>query len=538
MNTKRYVKALFVLIFCLTTFGLAFGGGDSEAASAGGSTITLPLSGDPGIIDPVANWLYDVQGNMFVPLVDYDYVDGKVIPAGATDWKGSSDGKTWTFDIRMGWEWSNGEPVTAKDYEYAFQSIVNPETAAPMAWRIFIIENASAINAGDMAVDTLGVKAISEYTLEITLNQPAAWFLVSLTSIGHAVPKEAREKYGLEWTQPENIVVNGPYKITTWVQDDKIVLTKNPSYYNAAKVDIDEITLLMVPEASTAMAMYENDELDSVDVPPEDIDRVKADSVLGDEFYNGPRFVLYWYGFDSSQAPMDNVLVRKAFAAAIDKQTIVDKITRGGQVAAPTMTPPGSFGSVPVAEEIGIPFDPDQARKYLKDAGYPDGEGLPTVTLGYNASEINANVAQAIQKMWKDNLGVAAELKGWEGGGYNDAASAGAFNVWRNGWGMDFPDAHNVLGEIFRSKPVTGDASHSRLLTIPEFDEIIDAAAVETDPSKRIAMYKQAEEILVEEYAAAMPIYWYAVNRVTKPRVTRPNVPSFNQNWWLWSVEN
>ena len=537
MNTKRIFQTFSVLILGLALVGFAFGNAQSEGA-AEPATITLPLDGDPGIIDPVANWLYDVQGNMFVPLVDYDYVNGKVIPAGATSWDVSPDGKTWTFDIRMGWEWSNGDPVTAKDYEYAFQSIVNPETIAPMAWRIFIIENAAAINAGDMAVDTLGVKAISDWILEIKITEPAAWFLSSLTSIGHAVPKETREKYGLEWTQPENIVVNGPYILTEWEQDDRLVLEKNPSYYNAPKVEIEKINLLIVPEASTSMAMYENGELDSVDVPPEDLDRVKGDSVLSKEFYNGPRFVLYWYAFDTSRPPMDNLLVRKAFAAAIDKQTIVEKITRGGQVAAPTMTPPGSVGSVPLSVEIGIPFDADQAKAYLAEAGYPGGEGLPTVVLGYGANEINTNVAQAIQKMWKDNLGVAAELKGWEGGGYNDAASAGAFNVWRNGWGMDFPDAHNVLGEIFRSKPITGDASHSRLLTIPEFDEIIDEAAVETDPAKRNAMYERAEKILVEEYAASMPIYWYAVNRVTKPRISRPNVPSFNQNWWLWSIED
>jgi oligopeptide transport system substrate-binding protein len=427
--------------------------------------------------------------------------------------------------------------VTAKDYEYTFQTIVNPETVAPIAWRLFLIENASAINAGEMPVESLGVKATGDYTLEIKITEPAAWFLSSLTSIGHAVPKAAREKFGADWTQPGNIVVNGPYILTKWEQDNILVLEKNPSYFDANKVQIEKINLLIVPEASTAMAMYENGELDSTNVPPEDLDRIKKDPVLSKEYYNGPQFVLYWYGFDSSQPPMDNVLVRKAFAAAIDKKTIVEQITRGGQVAAPTMTPPGSVGHVPASAGIGIPFNAAQAKKYLADAGYPGGTGLPRVTLGYNANEINTNIAQAIQKMWKDYLLVSVELKGWEGGGYNDAASAGAFNIWRNGWGMDFPDAHNVLGEIFRSKPVTGDASHSRLLTIPEFDKLIDQAAVETDPAKRNTLYMQAEKLLVQDYGAAVPIYWYAVNRVTKPRLIRPNVPTMNKSWWLWSIK-
>ena len=536
MNTKFYARALCVLVCGLAVIGLSFAGSQPEAAT-GVKEMTVSMDGDPGIIDPVANWLYDVQGNMFVPLVDYDYEASEVIPAGATSWTVSPDGKTWTFEIRKNWNWSNGKPVTAKDYEYAFQAIVDPETVAPIAWRLFIVENASAVNAGDMPVESLGVKATGDYTLQIKITEPAAWFLSSLTSVGHAVPKETREQFGLDWTKPENIVVNGPYILTEWKQDDYLVLEKNPSYFDAAKVDIEKINILLVPEASTAMAMYENGELDTADVPPEDLDRVKRDPVLSKEFYSGPRFVLYWYGFDSSQPPMDNMLVRKAFAAAIDKKTITEQITRGGQVPAPTMTPPGSVGHVPPSKEIGIPFNPDQAKKYLAEAGYPGGNGLPPVVLGYNASEINANIAQAIQKMWKDNLGVTVELKGWEGGGYNDAASAGAFNVWRNGWGMDYPDAHNVLGEIFRSKPVTGDASHSRLLVIPEFDKLIDQAAVETDPAKRNELYMQAEKILVQDYASAMPIYWYSVNRVTKPRIDRPNVPSFNNNWWLWSIK-
>ncbi|TFH44616.1 MAG: peptide ABC transporter substrate-binding protein [Lysobacterales bacterium] len=538
MSTKFHLRALSILFCSLAVVGLAFAGSTPEVTTSEVREITLPLDGDPGIIDPVANWLGDIAGNMFVPLVEYDYETSKVIPAGATSWKVSADGKTWTFEIRKNWKRSNGDSVTAKDYEYGFRAIVDPETASPVAWRLFGIQNASAVNAGDMPLESLGVKATGDYTLEIKIDAPATWFLSSLTSVGHAVPQASREQYGLDWTQPGNIVVNGPFILTKWEQDDILVLEKNPSYYNAGAVEIDKITLLIVPEASTAMAMYENGELDSTDVPPEDLDRVRSDSVLGPEFYNGPRFVLYWYGFASHEPPTDNVLVRKALAAATDKQTIVDQITRGGQVAAGTMTPPGSVGHVDPSAGIGIPFDVAQAKKYLAEAGYPGGEGLPPVMLGYNANEINANIAQAVQKMWSDNLGVTVELKGWEGGGYNDAVSAGAFNVWRNGWGMDFPDAHNVLGEIFRSKPFSGDASHSILLTIPEFDEIIDTAAVESDPAKRNEMYQEAEKILVEDYASAMPLYWYAVNRVTKPRVNRPNVPSFNQSWWLWSVND
>lgn len=538
MNTKFHLKPLSVLIFGLAVIGLTLVGCSREQTTAAAvKEITLAINADPGVIDPVANWVYDYAANQFVPLVEYDYVNAEVIPAGATSWRASADGKTWTFTIRDGWNWSNGDPVTAYDYEYAFRAIVDPATASPTSWRLGLIENASAVTNGELPVEQLGVRAVNDRTLEIKITEPAVWFLSSLTSIGHAVPKETREAHGLEWTLPENIVVNGPYIVTEWEQDNFFVLEKNPSYFNADEVDIDKITLLVVPELSTAMAMYENGELDATDVPPGDIDRVKNDPTLGQEFYTGPRFVLNWYAFDSSVSPTDNVLVRKALSAATDKQTLVERITRGGEVAAPTMTPPGSVGAVDPSEGVGIEFDPAQAKAWLAEAGYPNGRGFPTIVLGFGASAIHTNVAQAVQKMWLDNLNITVELRGWEGGGYNDAASAGAFQVWRNGWGMDFPDAHNVLGEIFRSKPVSGDAAHTRLLDVPAFDALVDAAAVELDPEKRNEMYKEAERILIEDYAVAMPLYWYAVNNLTKPRLTRPEVPSFGQSWWLWTVD-
>ena len=536
MNTKSYLRTLFVLICVLAVSGFAFAGSQAEASGSEAKTMTIPTDGDPITVDPTAEWLRDPQANMFVPLLEYDYVAGEIIPAGATSYDVSDDGITWTFNIRKNWNWSNGEPVTAHDYVAGFQRIVDPETVSPISWRIFNIVNAAAVNAGDMPVDELAVKAIDDYTLEIKLTAPAAWFAVSLHSVGHAIPIATVEEYGEDWVQPENIVVNGPYTMTEWVQTDRMVLEKNPSYYNADSVDIEKINILYVSEASTAMAMYENDELDTVDVPAEDLDRAKSDPVLSKDFYNGPAFVLYYYTFDANKPPFDNVLVRKAFAAAIDKATITEKITRGGQVPAGTMTPPGSFGHIPPSEEVGIPFDANQAKKYLAEAGYPDGEGLAPISLGYNASEINANVAQAIQKMWLDSLGVEVELKGFDSG-YNDAVSAGAFNVHRHGWGMDFPDAHNVLGEIFRSKAKHGDASFSVFLQIPEFDQLIDSAAVETDPGKRYAMYLEAERILVEEYAASIPLYWYASNWVAKPYLSRAKVPSFNQSWYLWELD-
>lgn len=517
------VKAIpFTLILLLTL----------STVSVAQTTLNVNIPSDPSIIDPTANWLSDIAENMFTSLVDYDYSTSEVLPAGATDWTVSDDGKTYTFTIRDNWTWSDGTPVTAADYEFAFKNIVDPNTAAPIAYRAYIINNAAEINSGELAdLDELGVTALDERTLEIQLTEPATWFLSSLSSIGHAIPQWVVEEYGESWTDPGNVVVNGPYTLTERRADDIYVLEKNPSYYDADNVQIEKINLLVVSEASTALAMYENGELDTVSVPPQDIDRVKNDPTLSAEYYNGPKFILYYYIFNVLEPPFDDALVRKAFAAAIDKQGITDFITKGGEVAANTLVPPGSVGHVPNEAGIGIPFDAEQAKEYLAEAGYSDGEGLGPITLAFNANETNNNIAQAVQVMWQDTLGVEVELQAIEGRAYSEIAAEGAFNVWRMGWGMDYPDANNIHAEIFHS-----NVGSPAIISIPEYDSLIDEAAVESDPERRAELYQEAEMLLVQEQAGTVPIYWYAENLLTKPYLDRVLAPSFNRQFWKWSV--
>jgi oligopeptide transport system substrate-binding protein len=383
-----------------------------------------------------------------------------------------------------------------------------------------------------LPVAQLGVKAVDAATLQIELAKPAAWFLLSLTSTGHAVPKWTREKFGKDWTLPKNIVVNGPYKLTKWVPDDYLVLEKNPSYYDAAKVQIEMINLYIVPSDSTALSMYENGELDQVAVPAQDLDRIRKDPVLSKQLTNVSKMNLNFYWFNTADKPFDNVLVRKAFAAAIDKKTIVNSITKGGEVPMSTATPPGCFGYVDPKDGIGIPFDPKQAAAYLAQAGYPNGKGLPAIRLGFGATEIHTNVAQAIQKMWKDNLGVTVELKAHEGGGYGTAAQKGEFSVYRWGWGMDYPDAHNIHAELFHS-----DVNAGKTLKSAAYDKLIDSAAVETDMKKRAEMYKQAEKIFIQDEAGAIPLYATAFNAVTKPYLDALIAPVFIKHFWLWSIK-
>jgi len=304
MNTKGKLFLILVSMLLLVFSGSLFATGQSDAGEDELITLNVRRGEDPGVIDPVADWSYEPEQMMFVPLVGYDGVKGEVYPRGATSWSTSSDGKVWTFNIRKNWKWSDGKPVTAKDYEYSFKTILDPATAAPFPWRLSVVKNANAIMSGDMAPETLGVTAVDDYTLKIELNEAASWFLLNLTSVGHAVPQWTREEFGMDWFQPENIVVCGPYKVTEWVVDDYLVFEKNPSYYDADKVQIEKINYIVIPDDSTAMAMYENGELDQTQVPPEDITRVKNDPVMSKEFSSISQMNLNYYMFNTTAPPL------------------------------------------------------------------------------------------------------------------------------------------------------------------------------------------------------------------------------------------
>lgn len=496
-------------------------------------TLNVTLDQNTAVIDPTANWLYDLTANQFVPLVGYDFVSGSTEPAGAESWSVSADGLTYTFNIRQGWNWSDGTPVTAQDYVNSFRRIADPATAAPMAYRIYVIEGAQAINQGQTSdFASLGVTAVDDHTLTIKLVSPSSWFLSSVASIGHAIPQWVIDEHGSAWTDPENVVVNGPYKLVRLDHQDIAVLEANPSYYAADEVQIKTINLYAIAQESTALALYERGELDTVAVPASDLDRVKADPALSQQFYNGPSNVLYYYDFNALRPPFDNRLVRQAFAAATDKQAIVDFITKGGEIAAPTITPPGSVGHVPASAGVGIPYDPEHAKELLAEAGYPGGQGLAPITLAFNASETHSRIAQAIQQMWQNTLGAKVELQAVEGATYSQVAADGAYNAWRMGWGMDYPDANNLHAELF-----TSDVGARAIVRNAEYDALIAGAATEQDPAKRLEMYTEAERILVQEEAAVMPIYWSSVNLLIRPELHRVLAPSFNREFWKWTLD-
>ena len=499
---KRFILvcAVFAMVVGMGSISL----GDTLRWNLG----TEPPTLDPALATDTTSVLVDEQ--LFLGLTDFDDETAEVVPELASEWSVSGDGLTYTFRMREDVKWTDGRPVTAHDVVYGVKRTLDPATASDYAYVLYIIKGAEDVNTGSSNdPGIVGVEAVDDYTVQFTLNSQAGYFpAIAGMWVARPQPKWAIDKHGDKWTEPENIVTNGPYLLKEWNHGDSILLVKNPNYYEPGKPKIDKIEMVMVTEASTGMAMYENDELDStssLSPPLEDMDRIKVDSMLSKELTIAPRLCTYYYGFNNTKPPFDNVFVRKAFSAAIDRQTIVEAITKGGQIPATTFTRPGIFGAVDPSEGIGISYNPEQAVGFLSRAGYPKGEGFPEVTLMHNTSEAHAKIAQAIQQMWKEVLNVDVKVSNQEWGVYLKTLNEDAPHIYRLGWCADYPDANNWLMEVFHSTK----GSNRTKWNNAKFDQLVEKAQIEPNPGSRKPLYKLAEQILTEGQAAMAPIYFY-----------------------------
>ena len=522
-------------------------------------TLNMNLGTEPPQVDPALSTdttSVFVDEQLFLGLTDFDDETSEVIPELATEWDVSDDGLVWTFKMRDDVPWVRYDPATgettvmtddegnpdmvdAHEVEYAVKRTLDPATGSDYAYVLYIIEGAIAVNTGEEEdLDTVGVEAVDDYTVAFTLRQPAGYFPgIASMWVARPVYKPVVAEYGARWVEPGIIVTNGPYLMESWTHFDSMTFVKNPEFYNADSTQIERIEAVMINEASTSFAMYENNELDTGGVPLEEMDRVKADPMLGEELTIFPDVCTYYYGFTNNKPPFDDVLVRKAFSAAIDRVSLVENVTKGGQLPANTFAPLGIFGAVPQDPDIAPwALDPElgkeQAKAFLAEAGYPDGEGFPVVTLMHNTSEGHRAIAEAIQAMWRDTLGVEVEVVNQEWGVYLDTLDKGTPladmpQVWRMGWCADYADQNNWLHEVFNN---TEGANRLRRGCLDdtcteieelEFDALTKAAGAEQDPAKRLELYKQAEKLLSEGEAAYAPIYYYTTVNLSKPWLNR-----------------
>ena len=547
---------------------------------------TEPPTADPSLATDTTS--VTVIEQLFMGLTDLAEEDMHAIPELATKWETPDNGQTWIFHMRNDVPWVRYNPATGKvevvkdkdgnprivnahDVVYGVKRTLDPRTASDYAYVLYVIKGGEAVNTADpkkddidALLDQVGVEAVDDFTVKFTLEYPAAYFpQIASMWVTRPEPKWVIESKGDRWIDPGFIVTNGPYVMTEWVHEDHMVFEKNPFWPDWDKVEgnIDRIYAVMVTEASTSFAMYENNELDTAGVPLDQMDRVKSDPVLSKELVIQPIGCTYYYGFTTTKPPVDNPLVRRALSAAIDRKTLVEEVLKGGQIPANTFAPKMIFGSPAGDPDIApwaLPEDMggwgydkavEQAKKWMADAGYPDGEGLD-ILLMHNVSEGHAKIAQAIQAMWQTAFPKATftiETQEWKV--YLKTISRKTPledmpHVWRLGWCADYPDENNWVHEVFNPEqganrprlsfddPYVGDK-------IKEFSDTTIAAAHTQDPEERKALYKKAEKLLVDDIAAIAPIYYYTRVTVTKPWLKRHwhDTPHF-ETWVIdWAAK-
>ncbi|MBO8128627.1 MAG: peptide ABC transporter substrate-binding protein [Peptococcaceae bacterium] len=508
------IMAVFAFVFILAGCG---GGQEESTGTASGEMAeeqvlihnigTEPESLDPAKITGIPEGTAVYQ--LFEGLTRI--TEDGLKPAVAESWDVSPDGLTYTFHLRDGAKWNNGDPVTAYDFEYAWKRALNPETECEYAYQLYYVKNGEAYNAGEITdPDQVGVKALDEKTLEVTLEAPAPYFL-SLTSFYTLYPvHKATVEANPDWANaPETFVSNGPFNLENWEHHSKLELVKNDTYWDAENVKLDKVILTMVEEQATYLTMWENGEIDTIESPPlADMDRLRAEGKLQTKPYLG----VYYYIFNTEQEPFDDPKVRKALALAIDRKTIVEKITKGGQLPAFALVPPGIPDAEPGSDfrEVGgdlFKEDVETAKQLLAEAGYPNGEGLPEITILYNTHEAHKTIAEAIQEMWKTNLGIEnVKLTNQEWKVYLNSRDEGDFHVARAGWIGDYADPMTFV-DMF----VTGGSQNDGRWSNARYDELVETAKNTGDQKVRMEAMHEAEEILMDEMAV-MPIYFYTLN--------------------------
>jgi len=500
---------------------------------------------DPGLISKGAQ--IELVEQLFLGLTDFDPKTYEVVPELATHWIVREEGTVYTYKLRQDVKWTHGDPVTAHDVVWAIQRNIAKKTDSLYAFTLYILKNAKAIHQDEsVPLSSLGVRAIDDYTVEFTLEQAAGYF-PALTSFWTycPLPRQVIKQHGDDWVNPAYIQTNGSYQLAEWKKDSRLILKKNPDYYEADKVKIPEVHYHIVPESSLGFAMYKKNELDIMGgqtylpVPPSKMSSIKSDPVLRKEKRFGPRFCTEWYGFNVRRPPMNNLWVRKAIAAAIDKKTLIDIVIKANHSPAMTFTRPPVFGAVDPSqpEKVGIYFDPVFAKAWLAKAGYPDGKNFPPLVLAHNISGLHYETAKAVKTMLKHYLNIDIEIRALDIERYINLLErpTTAPHIFRMSWCAKQPDAHYWLHDVFHpNKGINWNGWNSR-----EFAKVVDKARQISNPVGRKKLYRRAEQILTEKEAAIVPLYFSNTPFLVKPWVKGWYHKGFGgQHLRNWSLED
>ena len=501
----------------------------ADAAEAGSTGFTVQLGPNPETLDPALNAAVD-GGNTLItieePLLIIDE-NNEVQPGQAESYEVSDDGLTWTFHMRDGLKWSDGSDLTAADFEYSFKRLASPDTAAPYAETVVgMIDgyqdaignpDADGNTTTDPDWDALNVHASEDgKTLTVQLSYPCSYFDKLASFVATSPVQQATvEANGDSWcTEPDTYVCNGPYMITEWTPSERIVLSKNPYYvggWDSSKIVSDTITLLLLEDSSASYTAYNSGEAQLVkDVPTDEIPSLTRAEDGGD-FYLDEIMGTYYISLNDQEEPFTDVRVRKALSLAIDRDYVANTIMQGIYTPAVALVGPGIVdenGYFMDNANGGEPYISDdyeanleEAKSLLAEAGYPDGEGFPTITYSANDSGYHIPVAEYLQQAWGE-LGITMNIDKVEWSSFIPMRRAGDYDISRNGWSMDYNDPSNML-ELFTTNNGNNDGKYAN----PEFDQVIEDSRV-ADKTAHFEKLHEAEDILMND-AACIPVAYY-----------------------------
>lgn len=523
---KQQALLIGVISACAAAFLLCLSGcsssspADRNILQVGNGAEVQEL--DPHLVTGVTE--HRVLSALFEGLTDCDAATLQPVPAAADRWQVSEDGLHYTFHIRAEARWSNGDPLTAGDFAYAWRRILSPALGSEYAYLLYCVKNARPYQEGKLKdFGQVGVRAADDATLEVTLENPTPYFLTMQNHYAwfpvHRVTIEkfgAPDQRGTAWTRPGNLVSNGPFYLQDWLPNERLCVRKNSHYWDAASVRLTGVDYHPIDNLQTEERAFRSGLLQITSTIPLhrlDYYRRERPEVLNIHPYYGS----YFYRVNVTRPPFDNPLVRKAFSLAINREEIVKNVLKGGELPATSYVPPGDLKYPPIH---AIDFDVERARALLAEAGYPGGEGLPPVELLYNSSEAHRTIAETVQRMWQENLHADARLLNQDWKTYLSSMNTLDYQAARSSWIGDVADAVNFL-ECFQT-----DVGNNRTgWSSPAYDALIAGAYAEADIQKRAALLRDAETLLLEE-SPIIPVYFYTWKflMATEVKGLKPNI--------------